>query len=86
MCDLVCVKGMDRAIPSLSSSLGTVSAVIFKMYNRQNLEEDWYNNSYYILKIIYVVVQFYPQFKFYFPLFWGLIMCGNELKTKGNKN
>ena len=23
---------------------------------------------------IYVVVQFYPRFKFYFPLFWGMIM------------
>ena len=30
-----------------------------------------------------LVVQFYPWFKFYFPLFWGMVMY--ELKTKGNK-
>ena len=29
---------------------------------------------------------FYPWFKFYFPLFWGLVMYGNEFKTKGNEN
>ena len=32
-----------------------------------------------------VVVQFYPWFKFYFPLFLGMViyvMCDNELKTK----
>ena len=33
-----------------------------------------------------VVVQFYPWFKFYFPLFWGMVMHGNQLKTKGNKH
>ena len=27
-----------------------------------------------------------PWFEFYFPLFWGMIMCDNEFKTKGNKN
>ena len=32
-----------------------------------------------------VVVQFYPSFKFYFPLFWGMVMCDNEFETKGNK-
>ena len=30
----------------------------------------------------YVVVQFYPWFKFYFPLFWGMTMYGNEFETK----
>ena len=35
---------------------------------------------------IYVDVQFYPWFEFYFPLFWGMIMCDNEFKTKGNKS
>ena len=28
-----------------------------------------------------VVVQFYPWFKFYFPLFWGMVMYDNEFKT-----
>ena len=23
---------------------------------------------------VYVVVQFYPVFKFFFPLFWGMVM------------
>ena len=23
----------------------------------------------------YVVVQFYPWLKFYFPLFWGMVLC-----------
>ena len=34
---------------------------------------------------LYVVVQFYPWFKFYFPLFWGMVMYDNEFKTKKNK-
>ena len=34
---------------------------------------------------IYVVVQFYPWFKFYFPLFLGMVMYDNEFKTKENK-
>ena len=32
-----------------------------------------------------VVVQFYPWFKFYFPLCWGLVIYDNEFKTKENK-
>ena len=35
---------------------------------------------------MYVVVQFYPWFNFYFPLFWGMVIYDNEFKTKGNKN
>ena len=31
------------------------------------------------------MVQFYPWFKFYFPLFWGMVMYDNEFKTRGNK-
>ena len=38
-----------------------------------------------ILLSICVVVQFYPWFKFYFPLFLGMAMYDNELKTKENK-
>ena len=34
---------------------------------------------------VYVVVQFYPWFKFYFPLFWGMVMYDNEFETKENK-
>ena len=34
---------------------------------------------------VYVVVQFYPWFKFYFPLFLGMVMYDNEFETKGNK-
>ena len=34
---------------------------------------------------IYVVVQFYPWFKFYFPLFLGMLMYDNEFETKENK-
>ena len=34
---------------------------------------------------ICVVVQFYPWFKFYFPLFSGLVMYDFEFKTKENK-
>ena len=32
-----------------------------------------------------VVVQFYPWCKFYFSLFWGMVMYGNEFKTKGKR-
>ena len=33
---------------------------------------------------VYAVVQFYPRFRFYFPLVWGMVMYDNEFKTKGN--
>ena len=33
----------------------------------------------------YVVVQFYPWFKFYFLLFWGIAMYDNEFETKENE-
>ena len=32
-----------------------------------------------------VMVQFYPWFKFYFPLFLGMVMHDNEFKAKENK-
>ena len=32
-----------------------------------------------------VVVQFYPWFKFYFPLFLAMIMYDNESETMGKK-
>ena len=31
---------------------------------------------------VYVVVQFYPWFKFYFLLFWRMVICDNEFETK----
>ena len=31
---------------------------------------------------VYVVIQFYLWFKFYFPLFWGMVMYGNEFKQR----
>ena len=31
------------------------------------------------------VVQFYPWFKFDFPLFLGVVMYDNEFRTKENK-
>ena len=33
----------------------------------------------------YVVVQFCPRFKFYFPLFLGMVMYDNEFETMKNK-
>ena len=35
---------------------------------------------------MYVVVQFYPWFNFYFLLFWGMVMYDNDLRTKETKN
>ena len=35
---------------------------------------------------VYDVVQCYPWFNFYFPLFLGMVMYDNEFETKGNKN
>ena len=33
---------------------------------------------------VYVVVQFYTWFKFYFPLFGGMVIYGNDFETKEN--
>ena len=33
---------------------------------------------------VYIVVQFYPWFKFYFLLFLGIVMYDNEFETKEN--
>ena len=38
-----------------------------------------------VLRVVYVVVQFYPWFKLYFLLFWGMVMYDNEFETKENK-
>ena len=34
---------------------------------------------------VYVVVQFYPWFKFYFSLFWAMVKYDNESETNENK-
>ena len=38
-----------------------------------------------VFQNIYVVVQFYLWFKFYFLLFLGMVMDDNEFETKENK-
>ena len=38
-----------------------------------------------LLNVVYVVVQFYPWFKFYFLLFLGKEMYVNDFETKENK-
>ena len=35
---------------------------------------------------VHVVVQFYPWFKYYIPLFWSMVMYDNEFNTKEKKN
>ena len=37
------------------------------------------------LHVVSGVVQFYPWFKFYLPLFLGMAMDVNEFETKENK-
>ena len=46
-----------------------------------NTRQDWSGFLH-----VYVVVQFYPWFKFDFPLFWVMVMYDSEFKTMGNKN
>ena len=41
--------------------------------------------SRYVLHV-HVVIQFYSWFKFYFPLFLGMVMYDNEFKTKESKS
>ena len=40
----------------------------------------------FVQSYVYVVIQFYPWLKFYFPLFWGIVMHGNEFGTKVKYN
>ena len=37
------------------------------------------------IEYMYIVVQFYPWFKFYCLLFLGMVMFDNEFETKENK-
>ena len=47
----------------------------------------WVNSVLKSLPVItvYVVVQFYPWFKFYFLLFLVMVMYDNDFETKENK-
>ena len=38
-----------------------------------------------MFSFVNVVVQFYPWFKSYFPLFLGMVMYDNEFKIKERK-
>ena len=42
-------------------------------------------NYVYSTNSLYVIVQFYPWFRFYFPLFLVRVIYGNEFETKENK-
>ena len=44
------------------------------------------NAKYMSIYSVYVVVQFYFWFNFYFLLFLGMVMYDNEFKTKEKKN
>ena len=39
-------------------------------------------DSDFVFSNVYVVVKFYPWFKFYFPLFWGMVIYGNDFEKK----
>ena len=51
----------------------------------KRLDEFFFKISSHDLHNVYVVVQFYPWFKFYLPLFLGMVMYDNEFETKENK-
>ena len=39
-------------------------------------------DSDFVFSNVYVVVKFYPWFKFYFPWFWGMAIYGNDFEKK----
>ena len=45
----------------------------------------WTMQAWIFFSHIHVVVQFYPWFKFSFPLFLGIVMYDNEFETKEKK-
>ena len=53
-----------------------------KIYKKVNIIYIIKENFFYH---VYVVVQFCPWFKFYFLLFWGMVIYDNEFETKKNK-
>ena len=46
--------------------------------NNNNICNIWSLNI-----VLYAEVQFYSWFKFYFPLFLAIVMCGNVSETMG---
>ena len=55
---------------------------------RRRIKEDLSfegENTHGLVCYISLVVQFYPWFELYFPLFWGTVMYDNEFETKENK-
>ena len=39
-------------------------------------------DSDFVFSNVYVVVTFYPSFKFYFPWFWGMVIYSNDFEKK----
>ena len=39
-------------------------------------------DSDFVFSNVYVVVKFYPWFKFYSPWFWGMVIYGNDFEKK----
>ena len=62
------------------SSLNLKLQQLHKITFKTSLHVKWYS-----LYVENVVVQFYPWFKFYFPLFLGMVIYDNEFETKENK-
>ena len=56
-------------------------------FSRQNDAGSLASNTRLLCQVAggYVVVQFYPWFKFYFLLFFGMVIYDNEFETKENK-
>ena len=44
-----------------------------------------HNNGEFVNKQYQCCVQFYPWFKFYFPLLWDMVIYDNEFEAKENK-
>ena len=60
----------------------SVSVICFRRFMNNDLEK---NAIVQFREVrIFVVAQFYPWFKFYFSLFWGMVIY-DKFKTKGNK-
>ena len=81
--------------PTHSMSLGNTRALGIRVWSFFFFDTYMVQTTIVIIKIarretrkipvsgyVYVAVQFYPWFKLYFPLFWGMVMYENEFKTK----
>ena len=70
---------------SLRNALKYCSRFEIKKRHFARLLEPRINQANQLNLDVYVVVQFYPWFKFYFLLFLGMVMYDNEFQTKENK-